>query len=122
MANTLISYLNKIQDGAIFRETFENDNFITAESWLTTQGTPATSMVSSFSGAKSWDNSVPGLPAAKKQINNPLLAGSWMYSVWFFDVVGNTTAQGPYVKIQTSDGKFYQVGVRNGVSTTKYSF
>lgn len=118
---SVICYLKKIRDGAIFTEGFENDNFINAEGWTTLQGVPANTSQQYKDGIKSWDNSAnsQSLPVAKKVITNTNVR-NWVARVFFYDDSTNTTSQGPYFKIKLADGNYCQIGVRNAVSTTKY--
>ncbi len=129
--STVISYLQKIRDGVVFSEGFENDNFINAEAWTTLQGVPANTSAQFKSGIKSWDNSAnaQSLPVAKKVITDTNVDTAtalgveygWVCEVWFYDDVTHTTEQGPYFKIKLVDGSFIQVGVRNSITTTNYS-
>jgi hypothetical protein len=117
-----VSYLQKVRNGVVFSEGFENDNFIAAEGWNILQGSPANtgSQYVGDGGIKSWDNQANGgsIPVAKKIISG-VFDTSWMIRVWFYDTM-NTSAPGPYVKVKLSDGNYLQVGVRNAVSTTSY--
>lgn len=114
------AYLQKIQDGVIFSEGFENDNFVTAEGWTVLQGVPANSSSQYQSGIKSWDNSAnsQSLPVASKNLNSK----SGFVVIWFYDDVSHTTEQGPYFKIKLSNGNFASIGVRNSVSTSFYCY
>lgn len=121
-----VSWLQKIRDGVVFSEGFENDNFISADGWTVLQGSPANSSAQYKDGIKSWDNSAnaQSLPVAKKIItdmNIDLGTFGFGIGVWFYDT-GDTTSPGPYFKIKTTDGKFWSIGVRNSVSTTNYSY
>lgn len=121
---TVITYLQKQTDGVIFFEGFENNNFINADGWTTLQGSPANSSVQAKTGIESWDNNANnGLPVAKKIVNSVSADSSfWLVNVWYYDDAANTTSQGPYLKIKMSDGNYTSIGVRNGISTTKYSY
>lgn len=122
MASSIISYLQKIRDGVVFNESFENDNFITAEGWTILQGVPGNSSQQFIDGIKSWDNAAgsQSLPVAKKVISDTAVDSDWYFSCFFYDDATNTTDQGPFVKLKLVDGKYLQMGVRNGTSTTLY--
>ncbi len=114
------TYLQKIRDGVVFSEGFENDNFVSAEGWTVLQGVPGNSTIQYKDGIKSWDNSAnaQSLPVVSKSFN----VQSSMIIVWFYDDVSHTTEQGPYVKVKMSDGTYMSVGVRNGITSTNYSY
>ncbi len=130
------TWIQKVRDGVVFQETFENDNFINADGWTVLQGNPANSEAlfnpgggqnQSFAGIMSWDNQalVPGtstqsLPVASVAITDTNVDQQWCVQVWFYDTM-DTTSPGPYFKIKLSDGTYFSVGVRNSVSTIKYS-
>jgi len=121
--HSVITYLQKIRDGVVFSEGFENDNFISADGWTTIQGAPANSGVQFKQGIKSWDNNANGgIPIAKKVITDTNVDNFWLVQGWFYDDATNTTAQGPYLKAKLASGKYMSVGVRNSFSTTKYCF
>lgn len=119
-----IAYLQKIRDGVVFSEGFENDNFITADGWTVLQGTPANASNQYKQGIKSWDNSSnsQSLPVAKKVITDHNVDSDWIVIGWFYDDVSHVTEQGPYLKLKGSNGSFVSVGVRNSVSSVNYSY
>lgn len=119
-----INYLQKQRDGVVFSETFENDNFISADGWSILNGTPATSTNQAKAGIKSWDNQAnsQSIPVAKRVITDTAVDNIWFTQVWFYDDSTQTTQPGPYFKIKLNDGKLISVGVRNSVSTTKYCY
>ncbi len=118
-----IYYLQKVRDGVVFYEGFENDNFINAEGWTTLHGVPANTSAQYKQGIKSWDNTAnaQSLPVAKKVITDTNVDPNWYFSCFFYDDSTNITDQGPFVKLKLVDGKFLQMGVRNSTSTTFYS-
>ena len=40
MGNSIAAWPRQIQNGQVFKETFENPNFFTAEGWTSQQGSP----------------------------------------------------------------------------------
>lgn len=123
-----VAYLQKIQDGTVFSDGFENDNFIAAEGWTVLQGVPAntsTQYLPSSNGIRSWDNqaNAQSIPVAKKIITDTTKVNqtALLLQVWFYDTM-DITSPGPYLKVKFSTGNFVSVGIRNSVSTTKYAF
>lgn len=133
---SIISYLQKVRDGVVFQETFENSNFIAADGWSVLRGSPANSQAQAVAGISSWDNSAgnQSFPIAYKNItdsNVDLGLPGWYVQTWFYDPITSTSAgspyttstyPGPYFKIQTNDGNYRSIGVRNAISSTSYSF
>lgn len=119
MSSSVLGYLKKIQNGVVFSEGFDNQNWLAAEGWTTVQGTPTSTNVISHDGLYSFQ--CTGTGATLSQISVAISSTCGFAQVWFFDD-GTTTGQGPYLKIQLSDGKFASVGVRNNISTTKYCY
>ncbi len=128
MGNSVINYLQKVRDGVVFSEGFENDNFVTAEAWTTVQGVPTNSSSQSKQGIKSFicNGTASTLSIIKKvitpySINSVTSNTPFTYAeVWFYDDMTTTAGTGPYFKVKTSSGKWFQVGVRNDISTTEY--
>ncbi len=130
-ANSHYTYLQKVRNGTVFQETFENNSFLTADGWTTLQGNPANSINQALPGSggiASWDNTavVPGtttqsLPVAKKVITDTNVDQLWLVQGWFYDT-SDTTSPGPYLKVKLSNGIYASIGVRNSVSTTYYSY
>jgi len=125
MSNTVISYLQKMKDGFIFHETFENDDFVVGSNWLQIQGTASnTGLVTAKEGIKSLllagTTDSNGYPIILKKEITDFDIESEQVLVWFYDT-GDTSLPGPFLKIETTDSAYIQVGVRNAVSTTKYS-
>ena len=119
-----LAYLNKIQDGLVFFEGFENDNFINAEGWNTNQGVAQNSSnqyLPQSNGIKSFQCNGTGATLCNiiKPITNQ--TPGMLFQAWLYDD-GTTTGKGPYVKLKTNLGNFIQFGIRNNVSTTDYSF
>ena len=119
LANSVLAYLQKIQDGVIFSEGFENPNWLTAEGWTTLQGTPLNSQGPAKQGLFSFQ--CTGTSSTLSVIYKALNSNGHFFSGWFYDDPSQTTQPGPFITLQgpTSD---ISVGVRNSVSTTKYSY
>ena len=122
-----MSWLKKVSDGFLFREDFENREFITNDQWQTLQGVPELSDAWAIAGTFSLDmgpnsNDTNGRPAVIRQPINPspVFTHDWMITCWFYDTM-DAVLEGAFLKVSTGDSKFYQVGVRNAVSTTKYA-
>jgi hypothetical protein len=133
---SIISYLQKQRDGVVFAESFENPNFIAAEGWTISQGSPANSSSKALPGSNgisSWDNTAgnQSIPVAYKTITDtnqvaPSFSANpgsptWDAQVWFYDDGTTTAGTGPYFKIKDSLGNYFQVGAYNPTSSTYYS-
>lgn len=119
MSVSLFTYMVKLRDGIIFRETFENDNFVQAQGWITLQGVPVNTSQQSKFGIKSLKLQGQSLPVIQKTVSTAGVQNE-VAICWFYDDASNTTDAGPFFKVKFDDGKFVQVGVRNGVSTGFY--
>lgn len=117
MGNSILTYLAKARSGVIFHETFENDNFITAQGWTVLSGAPANTSNQYKGGIKSF---LCNLNDTIRKTITDTQSGTQMFSGFFYDDTTHTTEQGPYLKLKTSNNKFIQIGVRNGVSSTYY--
>lgn len=116
-----ISYLKKLSSGVIFQETFENDNFVTADGWTIVQGNPVNSTSQSIPGSngiKSFQCS--GIGSGLSVISKSFSITGTYFEGWFYDDGTTTPGTGPYLKVQDTAGHYYQIGVRNSVSTTDY--
>lgn len=127
MGTTRISWLKKVSDGFMFREDFENRYFVDNDQWQTLQGIPELTDVRSVAGtfaldmgpASNDDNDCPVI--IRKPISvSAVLTFDWLVTVWYYDTM-DAALEGPFLKVQTADGKYYQVGVRNAISTTHYA-
>jgi hypothetical protein len=115
---SLLNYCQKIRDGVLFAETFENDNFVAAQGWVALQGVARNTGQQAKVGIRSLllaGMSTPILWKASTDadVENPVA------EVWFYDTM-DAVLPGPFFKIKLSDGKFFQMGVRNSVSTVNY--
>ena len=127
---SVIEWMPRIYSGEFFKETFENVNFVSNESWVAVQGTAKITGNYAVNGLFAFDCTAPGLPIIQKGIaglpvgNYPAPYASVSAPVvvaWFYDD-GTTTATylGPFLKVDLGGSQFLQVGARNGVSTTNY--
>ena len=129
---SIISYLQKQRDGVVFQETFENYNFINADGWTVLRGSPANTQAQAVAGISSWDNTAgnQSMPIAEKVITDTNVDTQFLTQVWFYDPLTTSgglyttsaTYPGPYYKFKTNDGLIRSIGVRNGISTSFYSY
>jgi hypothetical protein len=118
MGTSILGYLQKIKSGVLYSETFENQNWFAAEGWTNVQGTPTYATNMSYQGLNSFICSGAGatLSIIKKSVTG---SGTWIQCYFFDD--GTTvaaTALGPFLKVKTNGGNYWQVGVRNDVSNS----
>jgi len=124
MGTTKIAWMQKDRDGFAFREDFECDAFVSNEQWLIVQGvpdyTPDLAASGSFSLPLAGSQDSSGFPLIlKRTVADTYLATGFFATVWYYDTM-DAVLPGPFFKVSTDSGKFFQVGVRNAISTTKY--
>lgn len=125
MGTSKLAFMNKIQDGFLFREDFESADFVDNDGWQTVQGVAEHSknevVAGKYSLLLAGTQDEDGFPVIiRKDVSSFDNFDKRMFTVWFFDDM-NALLEGPFVKLGLASNRWLQIGARNAISTVNYS-